>query len=136
MQGAAFTFTFDLLRCSHTRPRHTAAAAAALWCTPTSRALAIKKPSIVLAHKHPSSSSSGAMQTQAALCTHPLAMRIEGLDTRGFNMSIVEKGYEKTYTRMCSQKSTGGMNACVSIAKSLMANYTVEFDAQEDACRR
>ncbi len=76
------------------------------------------------------------MQTHAALCSHPLATRIAGLDTRGFNKSIVEKGYEKMYTRMCSQKSTGGMTACVSIAKSLMASYIVEFDAQEDACRR
>jgi len=34
--------------------------------------------------------------------------------------------------RIFMLKSAGGMNACVSVAKTLMANYTLEFDAKED----
>jgi phage/plasmid-associated DNA primase len=34
--------------------------------------------------------------------------------------------------RIFSLKSAGGMTACVSVAKSLMTNYTLEFDAKED----
>jgi phage/plasmid-associated DNA primase len=34
--------------------------------------------------------------------------------------------------RIFMLKSAGGMTACVSVAKTLMANYTLEFDAKED----
>lgn len=39
-------------------------------------------------------------------------------------MSMVERTY--------ALKSAGGVTACVSVAKTLMANYTLEFDAKED----
>ena len=34
--------------------------------------------------------------------------------------------------RIFALKSAGGMTACVSVAKTLMANYTLEFDTKED----
>jgi phage/plasmid-associated DNA primase len=46
------------------------------------------------------------------------------------------KLWNVTKTKVCSRifelKTASGINSCVSVAKTLMANYTLEFDAKED----
>ena len=39
---------------------------------------------------------------------------------------------KKAEARIFSLKSAGGIQSCVSVAKTLMANYTLEFDTKED----
>lgn len=48
------------------------------------------------------------------------------------NYKIWKRTRRRMDDRIFLLKSAGGMVACVSVAKSLLANYTLEFDAKED----
>lgn len=48
------------------------------------------------------------------------------------NYMLWKKTKKRMDERIFLLKSAGGMTACVSVAKTLMANYTLEFDAKED----
>ena len=48
------------------------------------------------------------------------------------NYMLWKKTKKRMDERIFALKSAGGMTACVSVAKTLMANYTLEFDAKED----
>lgn len=48
------------------------------------------------------------------------------------NYILWKKTKQRMEERIFILKSAGGMSACVSVAKTLMANYTLEFDAKED----
>jgi phage/plasmid-associated DNA primase len=48
------------------------------------------------------------------------------------NHMLWEQTKKRMEARIFALKGAGGMTACVSVAKTLMANYTLEFDAKED----
>jgi phage/plasmid-associated DNA primase len=48
------------------------------------------------------------------------------------NYNLWEKTKKAMEERIFMLKSAGGVSACVSVAKTLMANYTLEFDANPD----
>jgi phage/plasmid-associated DNA primase len=48
------------------------------------------------------------------------------------NYLLWKKTKKRMDERIFMLKSASGMTACVSVAKTLMANYTLEFDAKED----
>ena len=48
------------------------------------------------------------------------------------NYKLWEKVKKRMDDRIFGLKTAGGMTACVSVAKSLLANYTLEFDTKED----
>lgn len=61
-----------------------------------------------------------------------LEMEFDEGDEPDCNYKLWEKVRKRMEDRIFSLKSAGGMTACVSVAKTLMANYTLEFDAKED----
>jgi len=48
------------------------------------------------------------------------------------NYELWKKTKKVMEDRIFNLKSAGGMTACVSVSKSLLANYTLEFDTKED----
>ena len=48
------------------------------------------------------------------------------------NYKLWKKTKMRMNDRIFALKTASGMTACVSVAKTLMANYTLEFDAKED----
>jgi len=48
------------------------------------------------------------------------------------NYLLWQRTKKRMEDRIFSLKTANGMTACVSVAKTLMANYTLEFDAKED----
>ena len=48
------------------------------------------------------------------------------------NYSLWENTKKSAAARIFALKSANGIQSCVSVAKTLMANYTLEFDAKED----
>jgi len=59
-------------------------------------------------------------------------MEFEEGDEPDNNYKLWKKTKIRMEDRIFTLKSSGGMIACVSVAKTLMANYTLEFDAKED----
>ena len=60
------------------------------------------------------------------------AMTFEEGEVPDCNYELWEDTRKRMEARIFMLKSAGGMTACVSVAKSLLANYTLEFDAKED----
>lgn len=48
------------------------------------------------------------------------------------NYELWKKTKHKMTDRIFELKTSGGIQSCVSVAKTLLANYTLEFDAKED----
>jgi len=61
-----------------------------------------------------------------------LEMTFEEDEEPDCNYCLWKKTRKVMEERIFSLKGAGGMTACVSVAKSLLANYTLEFDAKED----
>lgn len=59
-------------------------------------------------------------------------MEFEEDDEPDCNYKLWEKTKKRMEDRIFTLKTASGMTNCVSIAKTLMANYTLEFDAKED----
>lgn len=59
-------------------------------------------------------------------------MEFEENEEHDCNYILWKKTKRRMDERIFTLKTAGGMTACVSVAKTLMANYTLEFDAKED----
>jgi phage/plasmid-associated DNA primase len=61
-----------------------------------------------------------------------LEMTFEEDEEPDCNYKLWKRTRKSMEERIFMLKSAGGMTACVSVAKTIMANYTLEFDAKED----
>lgn len=59
-------------------------------------------------------------------------MTFENGEEPDCNYKLWKGTKQKAEARIFGLKSAGGIQSCVSVAKTLMANYTLEFDAKED----
>lgn len=59
-------------------------------------------------------------------------MEFEDGDEPDYNYKFWEKVKKRMVDRIFTLKTASGVNNCVSVAKTLMANYTLEFDTKED----
>ena len=53
-------------------------------------------------------------------------------DKGDYNYELWKKTRKSAMSRNTKLKTSNGVNSCVSIAKTLMANYSLEFDTKQD----